>query len=64
MPGLFGADPLIMVDLDDTIRELHGYQKQGVAYGYNKVKGLNAILSTISSDSAFCTCETIQAFRP
>ncbi|WP_198027919.1 IS1380 family transposase [Acidipropionibacterium acidipropionici] len=51
VPGLFGADPLITVDLDDTIRELHGYRKQGVAYGYNKVKGLNAILAVVSSDS-------------
>ncbi|AMS04500.1 IS1380 family transposase [Acidipropionibacterium acidipropionici] len=51
VPGLFGADRVVMVDLDDTIRELHGYRKQGVAYGYNKVKGLNAILATISSDS-------------
>ncbi len=50
-PGLFGTDPLVMIDLDDTIRELHGYRKQGVAYGYNKVKGLNAILAAVSSDS-------------
>lgn len=51
VPGLFGADPLVMIDLDDTIRELHGYRKQAVAYGYNKVKGLNAILAAVSSDS-------------
>ncbi len=24
---------------DDTIREVHGYKKQGAAYGYSGVKG-------------------------
>lgn len=50
IPTLVGDDPLVMVDIDDTIRELHGYAKQSVAYGYNKTKGLNAILTTVSSD--------------
>ena len=27
------------------MRETHGYAKQGVGYGYNKVKGLNALLA-------------------
>nr|WP_242611201.1 hypothetical protein [Blastococcus saxobsidens] len=30
------------------MRETHGYAKQGAGYGYNKVKGLNALLATIS----------------
>ncbi len=41
-PVLAGAtDPngVAFVDVDDTIRQTHGYQKQGVAYGYCKVKG-------------------------
>lgn len=50
LPTLFGGDPLVMVDLDDTIREVHGYSKQAVAYGYSGVKGLNALVATISSD--------------
>ena len=50
VPTLFGSDPLVMVDLDDTIREVHGYAKQSVAYGYNHVKGLNALVATISTD--------------
>ncbi len=29
--------------------ETHGYRKQGVGYGYNKVKGLNALLATDTS---------------
>jgi hypothetical protein len=36
------------VDLDDTIKPVYGYQKQGVGYGYNKVKGLNALLAIVS----------------
>jgi hypothetical protein len=38
-PLLPGADQVTYVDLDDTMRETHGYAKQGVGYGYNKVKG-------------------------
>ncbi|MDA8438757.1 MAG: hypothetical protein M0Z51_07840 [Propionibacterium sp.] len=41
-PILDGADQLTFVDVDDTIREAHGYRKQGVAYGYSGAKGLNA----------------------
>ena len=31
------------------MRELYGYAKQGVGYGYNKVKGLNALLGIVST---------------
>ena len=34
------------------MRELYGYAKQGVGYGYNKVKGLNALLGIVSAGSA------------
>ena len=51
-PILDGADQLTFVDVDDTIRETHGYRKQGAAYGYSRVKGLNAILATISTPNA------------
>jgi Transposase DDE domain group 1 len=51
-PILAGADQVCFVDVDDTIRETHGYHKQGAAYGYSKVKGLNAILATISTPTA------------
>lgn len=34
----------VMVDLDDTIIEVHGYKKQGAAFGYSGVRGLNALL--------------------
>jgi hypothetical protein len=32
--------------------QTHGYAKQGVGYGYNKIKGLNALLATISTPLA------------
>jgi len=51
-PLLAGADSVAYLDLDDTMRETHGYAKQGVGYGYNKVKGLNALLATISTPIA------------
>jgi hypothetical protein len=37
-------------DLDDTIVEVHGYQKQGAAFGYSGVRGLNALLATVSTE--------------
>ena len=38
-----------MVDIDDTIIEVHGYSKQGSGYGYSGVRGLNALLATVST---------------
>lgn len=40
----------VMVDVDDTIIEVHGYTKQGSGYGYSGVRGLNALLSTVSTN--------------
>jgi hypothetical protein len=39
-----GDDPggRVLVDIDDTIIEVHGYAKQGSGYGYSGVRGLNA----------------------
>src|SRR6476660_6804623 len=42
-------DAVTWLDVDDTMRQTHGYQKQGVGYGYNKIKGLNALLGIVSS---------------
>ncbi|MDQ3628124.1 MAG: IS1380 family transposase [Actinomycetota bacterium] len=43
----------VMVDIDDTIIEVHGYSKQGSGYGYSGVRGLNALLATVTTkDSA------------
>jgi hypothetical protein len=49
-PGMVSDSGPVLLDLDDTMRQLHGYQKDAVAYGYNKIKGLNAIIATISTD--------------
>ncbi|MFF4764388.1 IS1380 family transposase [Streptomyces sp. NPDC001292] len=51
-PLLPGADQIAYLDLDDTIKPVHGYAKQGVGYGYNKVKGLNALIATLSTPLA------------
>jgi hypothetical protein len=48
-PLLAAADQIAYLDVDDTIKATYGYAKQGAAYGYSKVKGLNAILATIST---------------
>ena len=40
----------VMVDIDDTIIEVHGYAKQGSGYGYSGVRGLNALLATVSTN--------------
>jgi Transposase DDE domain group 1 len=42
-------DAVTWLDADDTMRETYGYAKQGVGYGYNKVKGLNALLGIVST---------------
>ena len=44
-----GASGRVMVDIDDTIIEVHGYAKQGSGYGYSGVRGLNALLATVST---------------
>jgi len=41
----------VMVDLDDTIVQVHGYQKQGASFGYSGVRGLNALLATVSTQT-------------
>lgn len=56
VPGLLkgGTDPdgVAFLDLDDTVREVHGYAKQAAAYGYSKVFGLNAMLAVVSTPLA------------
>jgi hypothetical protein len=40
-----GGGPLT-IDVDSTICEVHGYDKQGAAYGYTRVLGYHPILAT------------------
>ncbi len=49
--GSRDATETVMVDIDDTIVEVHGYQKQGAAFGYSGVRGLNALLATVSTQT-------------
>ncbi|MDI9940700.1 IS1380 family transposase (plasmid) [Rhodococcus opacus] len=39
----------VLVDIDDSIIEVHGHGKQGSGYGYSGVRGLNALLTTITT---------------
>ena len=43
------GDSLALVDIDDTIIEVHGYGKQGSGYGYSGVRGLNALIATVTT---------------
>ena len=55
VPGLLAgtdAEGLAFIDVDDTVREVHGHAKQGAAFGYSGVRGLNVQLATISSPLA------------
>ena len=55
VPGLLaggGTGGIAFVDVDDTVREVHGYAKQAAAYGYSRVKGLNIQLATVSTPIA------------
>ena len=50
---LLGADAvsdpgLVFVDVDDTVVGVHGHAKQGAGFGYNQIRGLNALLATVS----------------
>jgi hypothetical protein len=51
-PLVAGIDGAVLVDLDDTIIEVHGYAKQGAGFGYTKVRGLNALIATVTTEQA------------
>ncbi len=58
-PLLAGADQVAYVDVDDTVKATYGYAKQGAGFGYSGVKGLNALLATVSTPlSAPVICAT------
>ncbi len=42
----------ILVDIDDTIIEVHGHGKQGSGYGYFGIRGLNALIATVTTQTA------------
>ena len=55
LAGLAARAPLlpgkgtVLVDVDDTIVEVHGYAKQGAEFGHTRVRGLNALLATATT---------------
>ena len=51
-PVINTVEPVTYLDIDDTVRSTFGYAKQGAGYGYSGVKGLNALLATVSSASS------------
>ena len=60
LTGLADRTPLVisddnrpvLVDVDDTIIEVHGHAKQGAGFGYSRVRGLNALIATASTGSS------------
>src|SRR6266496_374634 len=47
--GRVADGEFVLVDVDDTIIEVHGYAKQGAGFGYSGVRGLNALLATATT---------------
>src|SRR5665213_2086339 len=47
-----GIDGPVLVDIDDTIIEVHGHGKEGSGYGYSGVRGLNALITTLTTQQA------------
>jgi hypothetical protein len=44
------VDGRVMIDIDDSIIEVHGHRKQGSGYGYSGVRGLNSLITTFTTD--------------
>jgi hypothetical protein len=51
-PLLPGDGQIRYVDIDDTIKQTYGYAKQGAAVGYTGVRGLDALITTVSTASS------------
>ncbi|MDJ0396690.1 IS1380 family transposase [Rhodococcus sp. G-MC3] len=52
-PVLAGIDTgPVMIDIDDSIIEVHGHSKQGSGYGYSGVRGLNSLITTVTTTTA------------
>ena len=47
-----GTNGRVLVDVDDTIIQVHRYAKQGAGFGYSKVRGLNALIATATTMSS------------
>ena len=47
-PDADASPAYALLDVDDTIIEVHGHAKQGAGFGYSGVRGLNALLATLT----------------
>ena len=47
-PVLTTSPGFAFVDVDDTVIGVHGHAKQGAGFGYNQIRGLNALLATVT----------------
>ena len=52
IPGQGEPAKYALVDVDDTVVEVHGHAKQGAGIGYNRIRGLNALLATLSTTTS------------
>ena len=51
-PACASSPGFAFVDVDDTVIGVHGHAKQGAGFGYNHVRGLNALLATLTVPDA------------
>ena len=69
--GAGPGDGPMTIDLDSTVCQVHGYHKQGAAYGYTHTLGYHLLLATradtgeltMRMDSRFWSAKTIRACR-
>ncbi len=47
-----GGEDYVFLDVDDTIIQVHGHQKQGSGYGYSGVRGINALLGAVTTKTS------------
>ena len=45
-------DAPVLLDVDDTVIEVHGHAKQGAGFGYSRVRGLNALIATVTTEES------------
>ena len=50
--GPDGTAGRVLVDVDDSVVQVHGHAKQGAGFGYCGVRGLNMLLATVSTAQA------------
>ena len=62
--GAGPGDGPMTIDLDSTICEVHGKQKQGAAYGYTRVLGYHPILATRAETGEVLHARLRKGFEP